>query len=111
MADIYHFVIKYYTEELKNVTPLKDYINRELNTYTLDKYDVESIEEGLCKFFNNLESYLSNISISEEADEVDKNYIIIEVKDEFDTSDNPVVMTLSLKIIKTNSGVELPAFM
>ena len=111
MADIYHFAIKYHTEELKNITPLKDYINRELNTCTLDNYDVESINEGLCKFFDKVDSYLSNISISEEADEIDKNYIIIEVKDEFDTSDNPSVMTLSFKVIKTNEGSEIPAFM
>ena len=110
MADIYHFAIKYRTEELKNVTPLKDYINRELNTYTLDKYDVESIEEGFCKFSDKVEGYLSNISISKEADEIDKNYITIEVKDEFDITENPV-MIIDLKVIKTNEGSEISAFM
>lgn len=110
MADIYHFAIKYHTEELKNVTPLKDYINRELNTYTLDNYDVESIEEGFCKFSDKVEDYLSNISISEEADEIDKNYMTIEVKDEFDITENPV-MIINLKVIKTNEGSEIPAFM
>ena len=110
MADIYHFTIKYRTEELKNVTPLKDYINRELNTYTLDKYDVESIEEGFCKFSDKVEGYLSNISISKEADEIDKNYMTIEVKDEFDVTENPV-MIIDLKVIKTNEGSEISAFM
>lgn len=110
MADIYHFAIKYRTEELKNVTPLKEYINRELNTYTLDKYDVESIEEGFCKFSDKVEGYLSNISISKEADEIDKNYITIEVKDEFDITENPI-MIINLKVIKTNEGSEISAFM
>lgn len=110
MAAIYHFAIKYHTEELKNVTPLKEYINRELNTYTLDNYDVESIEEGFCKFSDKVEGYLSNISISEEADEIDKNYMTIEVKDEFDITENPV-MIINLKVIKTNEGSEIPAFM
>ena len=110
MADIYHFAIKYHTEELKNVTPLKEYINREINTYTLDNYDVESVEEGLCKFSDKVEGYLSNISISEEAEEIDKNYITIEVKDEFDITENPI-MIINLKVIKTNEGSEIPAFM
>lgn len=110
MADIYHFAIKYRTEELKNVTPLKDYINREINTYTLDNYDVESVEEGLCKFSDKVEGYLSNTSISEEAEEIDKNYITIEVKDEFDITENPI-MIINLKVIKTNEGSEIPAFM
>lgn len=110
MADIYHFAIKYRTEELKNVTPLKEYINRELNTYILDKYDVESIEEGFCKFSDKVEGYLSNISISKEADEIDKNYMTIEVKDEFDVTENPV-MIIDLKVIKTNEGSEISAFM
>ena len=110
MAAIYHFTIKYHTEELKNVTPLKDYINREVNTHTLDKYDVESIEEGFCKFSDKVEGYLSNISISKEADEIDKNYMTIEVKDEFDVTENPV-MIIDLKVIKTNEGSEISAFM
>lgn len=110
MAAIYHFAIKYRTEKLKNVTPLKEYINRELNTYTLDKYDVESIEEGFCKFSDKVEGYLSNISISKEADEIDKNYMTIEVKDEFDVTENPV-MIIDLKVIKTNEGSEISAFM